>query len=61
MSDLLTILNKLESPGTFSVHGTMQSLLPGLYMEIVQQLLHNLNPNSKERILSTRLQKTGLK
>lgn len=52
MSDLLTILNKLESPGTFSARGTMQSLLPGLYIDHVGEISFPLRPEQAEQIMA---------
>ncbi len=52
MSDLLTILNKLESPGTFSAHGTMQSLLPGLYINNIGEISLPLRPEQAEQIMA---------
>lgn len=52
MSDLLTILNKLESPGTFSAHGTMQSLLPGLYIDHIGEISFPLRPEQAEQIMA---------
>ncbi|WP_042242452.1 2OG-Fe(II) oxygenase [Neochlamydia sp. S13] len=52
MIDLLTILNKLESPGTFTAHGTLQSLLPGLYIDNVGEISLPLRPEQAEQIMA---------
>lgn len=52
MNDLLTTLNKLESPGTFSAHGTMQSLLPGLFIDSIGEISFPLRPEQAEQIMA---------